>query len=159
MKRMCMGVALLALAAAFCPAAALAAEPPARSQGGAVLVPVYSFILIGDNARPFPLAATLILRNTSLDQDITLLGVDYHDSNGKLLQQHLQAPQTMPALGSLVFTVAESEKAGGLGAKFIVKWRSARPVPPLLAETVMIGTANQQGISFTSRGQSLPAQP
>jgi hypothetical protein len=122
-------------------------------------VPIYSHILIGDNARPFPLAVTLSLRNASLREEISLLSVDYYDSQGLLLKKYLNAPQTIKALGSLTFTVAESEKQGGTGAKFIVSWRSSQPVPPLLAEAVMTGTSNQQGISFTSRGETYPEGP
>lgn len=136
-----------------------AAEDAAPAQGGYIYVPAYSDILIGDNARPFPLAITLCLRNTSLGEEVSLLAVDYHDSAGKLLKKYLTGPQDLPPLASRTFTVAESEKHGGPGAKFVVTWRSARPVPPPLAEAVMIGTANQQGISFTSRGQSYPIKP
>jgi hypothetical protein len=33
-----------------------------------------------------------------------------------------------------------------------VRWQSATPVNPPLAESIMISTASQLGISFTSRG-------
>lgn len=161
MTRRFLGYACLALAlAGLLPlSAAQAADPPAPSQGGYIFVPVYSHILIGDKARPFPLAVTFCLRNTSLSEEVTLLAVDYYDSAGKLLKNYLAEPKVMKALGSLSFTVAESEKLGAEGAKIIVRWRSARPIPPPLAEAVMIGTANQQGISFTSRGEAHPGQP
>lgn len=139
--------------------AAQAGDDPALSQGGCIFVPTYSHILIGDNARPFPLAVTLCLRNTSSSDEVGLVAVDYHDSAGNLLKRYVDKPKTLKALGSLSFTVAESEKQGGEGAKFLVIWQSARPVSPPIAEAVMIGTSNQQGVSFTSRGQHLPAQP
>lgn len=115
--------------------------------------------MIGDNARPFHLAVTLCLRNTSESDEVSLVAVDYYDSAGKLLKRYLNEPKALKAPGSLGVTVAESEKQGGEGAKFMVVWQSARPVSPPIAEAVMIGTSNQQGVSFTSRDQHLPAQP
>lgn len=161
MARHFSGVALLllALGLALSPPPARAADAPAPAEAGWIYVPVYSHILIGDNARPFPLAVTVCLRNTSASEEISVLSADYYDSEGRLLQRYLQAPRAMKALSSLTFTVAESEKLGGAGAKFIVTWKSARPAPPPLAEAVMIGTANQQGISFTSRGENHPPRP
>ncbi len=158
MKRGVTGVIflILALGLLLTPPLARAGEAPTLSQGGYVYVPVYSHILIGDNSRPFPLSVTLSLRNTSLTEEIRLLAVDYYDSQGRLLKKHLDAPQAMKGLGSLSFTVPESEELGGPGAKFIVTWQSSKPVPSLLAEAVMIGTRNQQGISFTSRGKAYP---
>ena len=70
----------------------------------------------------------------------------------------MNVPQTVKPLETGSFTVPESEKAGGPGAKFMVTWQAAQPVTPPLAETVMIGTSGQQGISFTSRGQALPGK-
>lgn len=155
------GAILLALTLGLLllPQAVQASDDMTLMSGGRIFVPTYSHILIGDNARPFPLAVTLCLRNTSSSEEVSLVAVDYHDSSGKLLKNYLSGPQSLKAFGSLSFTVAESEKQGGEGAKFLVVWRSARPVPPPIAEAVMIGTSNQQGVSFTSRGQNLPAQP
>ncbi len=147
---------ILALCLALSLRMAQAAEGTALSQGGSIFVPVYSHILIGDNARPFLLAVTLCLRNTSPSDEITLVSVDYYDSQGQLLKKHLDAPQTIRGLGSVSFAVAESDKQGGTGAKFIVRWRSSKPVSQPLAEAVMIGTSGQQGISFASRGQHQP---
>ncbi|MDF1591164.1 MAG: DUF3124 domain-containing protein [Desulfobacterales bacterium] len=53
----------------------------------------------------------------------------------------------------LRYIVPETDKTGGSGANFIVKWESDRFVNPPIIESVMIGTQRQQGISFTSRGQ------
>lgn len=64
---------------------------------------------------------TLCLRNTSHDQKISVLAVDYPDSQGQLLRQYLPAPQAVPPWGSLSFTVAESDRQGGSGASFVVR--------------------------------------
>ncbi|MEW6658470.1 MAG: DUF3124 domain-containing protein [Thermodesulfobacteriota bacterium] len=55
-------------------------------------------------------------------------------------------------LASTRFIVAQSDLRGGSGASFLVQWQGEAKVNPPLPEGVMIGTAGQQGISFTSRG-------
>jgi hypothetical protein len=79
--------------------------------------------------------------------------VDYYDSDGKLLKSYLDAPLELAKMASIRYVVKQSDKKGGSGANFIVKWQSPRKVVPPLIEAVMISTQNQQGISFSSRGR------
>lgn len=123
------------------------------SKGQTVYVPIYSHIYSGDSEHPFYLAATLSVRNTDPKHSITVLAVDYYDSNGKLLKAYLKSPIDLNPLASMPYFVKESDKSGGMGAHFIVGWKSDHEVSPPLLESVMIGTQTQQGISFTSRGQ------
>lgn len=132
---------------------AQAQSEPALSKGETVYVPVYSHIYAGDAARPFYLTVTLSVRNTDQKNQLTLLAVDYYDSDGKLLERYLKNPITLKPLATSRFLVKESEKAGGSGANFIVKWKSDEKINAPLIESVMISTRGQQGISFTSRGQ------
>jgi Protein of unknown function (DUF3124) len=126
-------------------------------KGQTVYVPVYSHIYSGDREQPFYLAATLSIRNTDLNQAITLTAVDYYDSEGKFLKHYLETPFTLNAMASKRYVVHESDKSGGSGAKFIVRWQSNQPAAEPLIESVMISTKTQQGISFTSRGRVLEA--
>ena len=126
-------------------------------KGQTVYVPVYSHIYSGDREQPFYLAATLSIRNTDLKHAITLTAVDYYDSEGKFLQHYVETPLALNAMASKRYVVHESDKSGGSGAKFIVRWQSNQPVAEPLIESVMISTKTQQGISFTSRGRVLEA--
>jgi hypothetical protein len=137
--------------------AAPAAADMRLFKGQTVYVPVYSHIYSGDREQPFYLAATLSIRNTDLKQAITLTAVDYYDSEGKFLKHYLETPLTLNAMASKRYVVHESDKSGGSGAKFIVRWQSNQPVAEPLIEAVMISTKTQQGISFTSRGRVLEA--
>ena len=137
--------------------AAPAAADMRLFKGQTVYVPVYSHIYSGDREQPFYLAATLSIRNTDLKQAITLTAVDYYDSEGKFLKHYLEPPLTLNAMASKRYVVHESDKSGGSGAKFIVRWQSNQPVAEPLIEAVMISTKTQQGISFTSRGRVLEA--
>jgi hypothetical protein len=49
--------------------------------------------------------------------------------------------------------VEERDLRGGVGANFIVQWRSDQPVTPPVVEAIMISTSQQQGISFLSTGR------
>ena len=123
------------------------------SAGQTVYVPVYSHIYSGDREHPFYLTVTLSIRNTDPKHDITLHSVDYYDSKGKLLKSYLQNPITLDALASTRYIIKESDKSGGSGANFIVKWKSQVKVNAPIIESIMIGTKTQQGISFISRGR------
>ena len=122
------------------------------SKGQTVYVSIYSHIYSGNRERPFYLAATLSMRNTDFKNDLTITAIDYYDSDGKLLESYLQSNQILKPMASIRFVVKESDKAGGSGAKFIIKWEADKKVIPPIIESIMIGTQTQQGISFTSRG-------
>jgi hypothetical protein len=124
-----------------------------RCTGQTVYVPVYSHIYSGDREHPFLLAATLSIRNTDPDQQITVTVIDYYDSDGKLLKKYLQKNLILNPMASMRVVIKESDKSGGSGANFIVKWESKNRVTGPVIESIMIGTQIQQGISFTSRGQ------
>jgi len=124
-----------------------------HSKGQTVYVPIYSHIFGGNKERPIFLAATLSIRNIDAKHPITVTIVDYYGETGKLLQNYIKQPLRLEAMTSTQFMVPESHKTGGLGANFIVTWMSDTAVNPPIIESIMIGTQNQQGISFTSRGQ------
>jgi len=123
------------------------------SRGQTVYVPVYSHIYIGDKETPYYLAATISIRNTEQTSPVIITEVNYYDSNGRLIKKYLEKPIQLGANASTRFVIKESDDKGGSGANFIVKWRSDLQVNAPIIESIMIGTRNQQGVSFTSRGQ------
>jgi hypothetical protein len=124
-----------------------------RLTGQTVYAPVYSHIYSGNKNLPFYLTATLSIRNTDFHHPITITAVDYYDSDGKLVKKYITAPVPLTAMASTRYIVQESDKTGGSGANFIVRWASSVPASPPLIESVMISTKSSQGVSFTSRGQ------
>jgi hypothetical protein len=125
------------------------------SKGQRIYVPAYSHIYSGDRERPFLLTVTLSIRNIDPDHPIKITLVDYYETQGKLLKKYIDKPTTLGPLESLRYVIPEKDKSGGSGANFIVKWQSDNFVNPPIVETIMIGTQNQQGVSFTSRGQEI----
>jgi len=150
-------IVLILLTAVSCLITRSAVADMRLFKGQTVYVPVYSHIYSGDREQPFYLAATLSIRNTDRKHTITLIAVDYYDSQGKFLKHYLEKPLPLNAMATKRYVVPESDKSGGSGAKFIVTWQSDEPVAEPLIESVMISTKTQQGISFTSRGRVLEA--
>jgi hypothetical protein len=132
--------------------AALAAPEVALSKGQLVYVPVYSHVYHGDYERKLLLTGILSIRNTDPAQAITISRADYYDSDGKLVRSYVTTPVTIKPMASIRYIVKESDAGGGSGANFLVQWQADAEVNEPLMEGVMIGTAGQQGISFTSRG-------
>ncbi|MBL0712562.1 MAG: DUF3124 domain-containing protein [Desulfosarcina sp.] len=124
-----------------------------QSKGQTLYVPIYSHIYSGNREHPIYLAATVSIRNTDPIHAIQLVTVDYFNSEGKLLKRYLKKTVTLKPMASTRYIVSESDKAGGSGANFIIRWESDEPVNAPITESIMISTASQLGISFTSRGQ------
>lgn len=149
---------MVLLLSVYFAAAILAFPDPAGSEvrrikGQTVYAPAYSHIYHGDKERPFDLAVTLSIRNTDLVHPITLISVEYYNTDGKRVRGYLEGELRLGALSSTRFVVSESDKSGGSGACFIVRWKSDAKVTEPVIETIMISTRTQQGLSFSSRGQ------
>jgi len=121
------------------------------SKGQTLYVPCYSHIYHGVKTRPFDLTITLAVRNSDPRRTMRLVSVDYFGSDGKLLKRFLGSETSMGPLSTREFTVEQNDTTGGAGASFVVRWRSDVAMNEPVVESVMIGTANSQGISFTSR--------
>ena len=125
------------------------------SKGQTVYVPVYSHIYTGDREIPYYLAATISIRNIDQASSITVGEVNYYDTNGRFLRKYLEKPIQLAPNASTRFVIKESDDKGGSGANCIVIWKSDKQVNAPVIESVMIGTRYNQGISFTSRGQTI----
>jgi hypothetical protein len=117
-----------------------------------VYAPVYSDIYYLDGTRRFLLTITISVRNISLKDSAYVLNAVYNDSYGKLLRSFATTPILLKPLESIEFVIEDKEDKGGAGASFIAEWGGNRNSCQLLFQSVMIGTAGQQGISFTSNG-------
>ncbi len=123
------------------------------SRGQSIYVPAYSHIYSGNREQPFLLTVTLSIRNIDPHRAITVTVVDYYETQGKLLKHCLEQPIKLAPLESYRYIIPEKDTSGGSGANFIVEWKATEKANPPIAESIMIGTQFQQGISFTSRGQ------
>lgn len=134
---------------------AYAAGDVELSRGQTIYVPAYSHIYVGNREQPFLLTVTLSIRNIDAKNPVTITIVDYYDTKGKRLRGYLERPVSLGPWESVRYVVPQKDKSGGSGANFVVEWTSEKAVNPVLVETIMIGAESQQGISFTSRGQTI----
>jgi hypothetical protein len=122
-----------------------------------IYVPVYSHIYYGGKGhggkRQYPLSVTLSIRNTDLQKSLTVTSVRYYDTEGRLLQEYLERPQSLGPLVSIDVFVEERDIRGGAGANFLVEWRAEAPVNVPVVEAIMIGISGNQTLSFTSPGR------
>ena len=123
--------------------------------GQKVYVPAYSHIYYQNQKRRYLLAATLSIRNTDEQHPLKVTSTRYVGAEGQILKEFVETPIRLGPLASTEFFVDEHDKSGGLGASFLVEWVSERPVYAPVVETVMIGTAGTQAISFVSTGRVL----
>ena len=137
----------------FSPAPLHAEETTILSAGQSIYVPAYSHIYTGNREQPFLLTVTISIRNIDPEHPIKIIAVDYFETQGKLLKKYIDTPVTLKQMESLRYIIPRNDKSGGSGANFIVRWESDKPVNPPIAESIMIGTQSQQGISFISRGR------
>lgn len=118
-----------------------------------VYIPVYSDIYHGSGLKRFLLTATLSIRNTSLDDTMYVRLADYYDSKGDLSRNYLTRIILLKPLESVEFVVEDKEMHGGAGANFVVEWGTDSPDILPVFQAVMIGTSEQQGISFLTEGR------
>ncbi len=116
-----------------------------------VYVPVYSHIYY-QGGRPYPLETTLSIRNVDPKRPIYIDSVEYYDTSGKLAKTEVDRLIKMKPLETIEFLVEQRNSAGGSGANFLVRWMAPGEVHKPLIETVMVGTAGTQGISFGRTG-------
>lgn len=148
--------AVLWLSVGLTPAVGWSATADIRlSQKQTVYVPVYSNVFISPRKRPLQLEATLAIRSTDPVASLRITAIDYYDTGGKLVRQHLKRPQLLGPLASTDVHIEERDVSGGFGANFIVRWEADRVINAPVIECVMIGASGGQGISFVSPGQEI----
>jgi hypothetical protein len=125
----------------------------AAAHGQTIFVPAYSAVATGDNSALYPLAITLSVRNTDQKQPIVLTAVAYHHQDGHQVHAFLKSPVRVAPLAAAEFFVSESDMSGGTVSSFLVEWKSTSPVSDPIVESLMVGTASNQGISFTCPGR------
>jgi hypothetical protein len=121
------------------------------SSGGTFYVPVYSNVYSGPKANPLQLATMLSVHNVDPKNSITILKVDYYDSNGKFIESYIKKPIGLKPFAHIFFYLKEYDTRGGPGANFIVKWRAEKKVNQPVIEALMYGS--RAGVSFTSPGR------
>jgi hypothetical protein len=125
--------------------------------GEVLYVPIYSSIYHLDD-RIFDLTATLSIHNTDINSKITILKIDYYDTDGNLVRKLIDDEFDLTPLQSKQFVIKQTDVSGGTGAKFIIQWMSEKQVIKPVVEAVMISTSSTQGISFKTESRILSSK-
>ncbi|MBS4097079.1 MAG: DUF3124 domain-containing protein [Sulfuricella sp.] len=150
-------------------AATLLAASPARadditpSKGQTLYLPIYSHLWHGDlksDGMPFKslVSALVSVRNTDLKTPIRVTSARYYDTNGKLLQEFVPTPKTIPAMGTHELYVERKESAGGSGANFVVQWESAASANPPVVEALHADIQGNRTITFLTWGRPIRSE-
>ncbi|QDV35910.1 DUF3124 domain-containing protein [Tautonia plasticadhaerens] len=137
-------------------------EVPEPVISRSVYVPIYSHIYLDDPEQAYPLASTLSIRNTDPDRPLFLASIRYIDTDGSEVRDYLSRTLRLAPLATAEVVVRERDLSGGSGANFVVDWAADGPVSRPVVQSVMIGSAGNQGISFVCEGSEivrLPADP
>lgn len=126
-----------------------------RTVRGAVYVPAYASIRTVEGRARVDLATTLGIHNTSRDKSLILERVDYHNTEGQLVQAYLAKPVALKPFGTVEMFVASEDVRGGTGANFVIEWSAHGPISEPVIETVMMGAVGTTSYSFVSQGRSL----
>lgn len=124
---------------------------------GSVYVPAYAALRFGAGAASIEFATTLSIHNVSRTAPLILDRIDYHATDGSLVQRYLAEPVALKPLGTFeVFVAAEDTRAGS-GANFLIDWSARDRVEPPITEAVMIGAIGNTSYSFVSVGRNAGA--
>mgnify|MGYP001558198580 CR=1 FL=1 len=146
-----------ALMAAF---AVFAQEPPARSLGQFLYLPVYSHIWHGDVDRSgLPVKALVSVlvsvRNTDPVRPMRLVSAQYYDTDGKRIKEYISAPRIIGPMGTYELFIPRSDDTGGSGANFVIAWRSDAPINPPIVEGVHANLPTGRSIAFITSAQPI----
>jgi hypothetical protein len=146
-----------ALMAAF---TALAQEPPARSLGQLLYLPVYSHIWHGDVDRSgLPVKALVSVlvsvRNTDPARSIQIVSAQYYDTDGKRIKEYVGTPRAIGPMGTYELFIPRSDDTGGSGANFIISWRAEAPVNPPIVEGVHANLPAGRSIAFITSARPI----
>ncbi|NJL44652.1 MAG: DUF3124 domain-containing protein [Leptolyngbyaceae cyanobacterium SM2_3_12] len=86
--------------------------------GQTVYVPIYSHIYMVEKNRSINLTGTLSIRNTDTSQPLILTAVDYYDSGGNRVRQHLEQPVELGPMAATEFVVPQDDPTGGCRSFF-----------------------------------------
>lgn len=125
--------------------------------GQLLYVPVYSEIYSIGHHRTERLSSTLSIRNVNPDEQFYITRLEYYDTEGNILKEinAAELPIKVNSLETKNHVIALYDDRGGVGANFILEWRSSKPIVEPMVETIMISTESNWGLSFTAISKTL----
>ncbi|WP_291726017.1 DUF3124 domain-containing protein [Bernardetia sp.] len=125
--------------------------------GQLLYVPVYSEIYSIGHHRTERLSSTLSIRNVNPNAEFYITRLEYYDTEGNVLKEikSTELPIKVNPLETKNHVVALYDDKGGVGANFILEWRSSKAIVSPMVETIMISTESNWGLSFTAESKTI----
>lgn len=119
---------------------------------GQTYLSIYSQIYSYTQHGKHDLTTTVSVRNVSPKDSIYISKANYYNEKGSLIRSYISHPIYIAPLETVEIVIAKDDNHGGSGANFIFDWATKKNSPSPFFEAVMISTAGQQGLSFTTQG-------
>jgi len=122
-------------------------------KGQTLYVPCYTSVMTGSRAdsHSFEAKPTVYIHNTDQNNPLTIVRMDFYDTDGKLVEKYLQQPRQLNPNSSMRINMRELIKGEkGAGAHFIIQWQAENKVVEPLLQTWFVGAVGNRGYSFTS---------
>ena len=107
---------------------------PKSTYGELVYVPIYSSVFHRTADKEYLLTATLSIHNVDLTERVQISAVSYFDTEGGAVREFLAEPAVLAPLSTRQFVVPQSDRSGGPGANFLVKWESETEIATPMIE-------------------------
>lgn len=136
--------------------ASFAQDARPLSKGQTLYLPIYSHMLYGNlgksgKASHALLSALVSVRNTDGKRALVIRSAKYYDTHGKLLQDRISAPVTLPPYGTMELFIELNDASGGSGANFIIKWDAEQPINPPLLESLHANMDGGKAVIFMTQ--------
>ncbi len=119
---------------------------------GKTYLSVYSQVYSRSNETTHDLTVTISMKNVNESDKVYISKATYYNSKGDIIQSYFDQPIFINPLETIDLVINETNKAGGTGGNFIFEWKIKKSTNAPFFEGVMISTAGQQGLSFTTQG-------
>lgn len=129
---------------------------PVLPISGSVYVPLYNELYVGGQRSSKNLSATLLLRNTSVDQELVVTSATYFNAEGKPVAELFEGPHVLPPTATATFYVDRSGMPDASISSIVVDWGAEMPIAEPTIEAVVLGSYGAKSISFVSRGTRRP---
>lgn len=116
-------------------------------------LPIYTSVYVKSKDNIKLLTSTISIHNMNMTDTLYISKIDYYNTDGKYVRSYVEKPIFVSPMETINMVIHQEDNVGGTGANFLVDWtlNNESANAPLI-ESIMISTAGQQGISFTSRG-------
>lgn len=128
-------------------------HPHDTMESGISYLSVYSQIYSQTEQNTKNLTVTVSMRNTDLTDTTFINGIDYYNTKGELIKSYINQTIYLLPMETIEVIIDEADKTGGTGGNFLFKWQHRPNTSEPLFEAIMISTAGQQGLSFSTTGK------